>query len=658
MGKIHELSTQVSNQISAGEVIERPASVVKELVENSLDAGASQIRIQVKDGGMSLITVSDNGSGIASDDIPLAFARHATSKIVTSADLFKIGTLGFRGEALASIGAVAKVTMTTSTKDGLGDTAVVEGGEMVKREKTSQPQGTTITVRDLFYNTPARLKYMKSVQTELSHIADIVDRIALGHPDIAFTLVNDTKTLFATVGNKDWRQTIAAIYGNSVAQALLPISGDTLDYQVHGYIAKPEVTRASRNFISLLINGRYIKNYALNKALIEGYGTKLMVGRYPVAVVAIQMDPLLVDVNVHPTKQEVRLSKEEELTDLLTKLVAEQLGTARLVPNALTNLGSHSRPSSPQMQQWADLANELDSISTQDRKPSAAAPADPVVSEETTPVAATATAHVTTAAFIAPGALHPEDVSADSAKLAAWDARVAKDHPALAFSAGSQPQTAEQTALVDNTNTPAKRFPQLHYLAQVHRTYLLAEGEDGFYILDQHAAQERVNYEMYREKVGHLQPDQQTLLVPLILDYSAADYLAISQHLTDLAKVGIDLEPFGDNSFVVHSHPAWFAQKDVEPMIREMIDYFLTDHTLSLAKFLNKATALIACKASIKAGMTISQAEAQRLLDDLRECENPFNCPHGRPTMTHFSDQNLARMFKRIQDSHHAWGGA
>lgn len=657
MGKIHELSAQVSNQIAAGEVIERPASVVKELVENALDAHATQVRIRVKDGGMSLITVSDNGDGIASDDIPLAFARHATSKIMTGTDLFKIGTLGFRGEALASIGAVAKVTMTTSTQNGLGDTAVVEGGDLVKQEKSSQPKGTILTVRDLFYNTPARLKYMKSVQTELSHIADIVDRIALGHPDVAFTLVNDTKTMFATVGNKDWRQTIASIYGNSVAQALLPIKGDTLDYRVQGYIAKPEVTRASRNFISLLINGRYIKNYALNKALIEGYGTKLMVGRYPVAVIAVHMDPLLVDVNVHPTKQEVRLSKENELTSLITKLVGAELGQQRLVPNALDNLYSHSRPATPQMQQWADLASQLDTISSQDQPQTsqptnqAAQPAVPVVAEAAAHVAANGR-------FIAPNALHPEDAGTDAQVLAAWDARVATDAPALAFSAQSQPQTVEQTALVDDTNTPAKRFPQLHYLAQVHRTYLLAEGEDGFYILDQHAAQERVNYEYYREKVGHLQPDQQTLLVPLILDYSAADYLEISQHLPELAKVGIELEPFGDNSFIGHSHPAWFADKDVEAMIREMVDYFLTDHTLSVAKFLNKATALIACKASIKAGMDISRQEAQRLLDDLRECENPFNCPHGRPTMTHYSDRDLERMFKRIQDSHQGWTGA
>ncbi|MCI2172380.1 DNA mismatch repair endonuclease MutL [Schleiferilactobacillus perolens] len=652
MGKIHALSAQVSNQIAAGEVIERPASVVKELVENSLDAQATQIRVKVRDGGLSLISVSDNGDGIASEDVPLAFARHATSKIATGADLFKIGTLGFRGEALASIGAVAKVTMTTSTANGLGETAVVNGGELLKQEKSSQPKGTTITVKDLFYNTPARLKYMKSVQTELAHIADIVDRIALGHPDVAFSLVNDTKTMVATVGNDDWQQTIAAIYGNSVARSLLPIKGHTLDYQVQGFVAKPEVTRASRNFISLLINGRYIKNYALNKALIAGYGTKLMVGRYPVAVVSVHMDPLLVDVNVHPTKQEVRLSKENELTTLLTDLVAKQLGEQRLIPSALENLYSHSRNTVPQPKEWADLSAQLDTMSQ------TAVPTQSGHATTEEPVVAEAEAHVATnGQFIAADALHPEDAFADPAVLAAWDQRVAQDQPALAFSTQSHPQAVTQTALVDNTNTPTKRFPQLHFLAQVHLTYLLAEGEDGLYILDQHAAQERVNYEKYRAQVGQIKPDQQTLLVPLILDYSAADYTTIAAHLPDLAQAGIELAPFGDNTFVVHSHPAWFAQKDTEAMIREMIDYFLTDHTLSLTKFLNKATALISCKASIKANTYITPQQAQHLLDSLRDCENPFNCPHGRPTITHFTDRDLARMFKRIQDSHHAWGG-
>ncbi len=338
MGKIHELSEILSNQIAAGEVIERPASVVKELAENAIDANSTQIDIVIEQAGLQLIQVIDNGDGIEPEDVPTAFKRHATSKIATRQDLFKIQSLGFRGEALASIASVSDLTIETATADSLGTFAHFKGGVLEEQKTNPIRPGTAITVRDLFFNTPARLKYVKTFQTELANVIDIVNRLAMSHPQIAFTLTNDDHLLLKTAGNNDLQQTIAGIYGVTMAKQLLPVSAEDLDFKLTGYVSLPKLTRASRNYISVLINGRYIKNYQLNKAIIKGYGSKLMVGRYPVVVLNIQMDPLLIDVNVHPTKQEVRLSKEPALMALIEKAIRERLSTENLIPDAVQNL--------------------------------------------------------------------------------------------------------------------------------------------------------------------------------------------------------------------------------------------------------------------------------------------------------------------------------
>ena len=343
MSKIIELPEVLANQIAAGEVIERPASVVKELVENSIDAGSSQITIEIEESGLKNIQVTDNGEGISQEDVALSLHRHATSKIKSQADLFRIRTLGFRGEAIPSIASISHFTVKTATADEhYGTLLVAKGGEIERQEAISTPVGTKITVENLFYNTPARLKYMKSLQSELAHIVDVVNRLSLAHPEIAFTLINDGRQMTTTSGTGDLRQAIAGIYGLNTAKKMIEISNADLDFEVSGYISLPELTRANRNYITILINGRYIKNFLLNRAILDGYGSKLMVGRFPIAVIDIQIDPYLADVNVHPTKQEVRISKEKELMSLISSAIAESLREQDLIPDALENLAKSS----------------------------------------------------------------------------------------------------------------------------------------------------------------------------------------------------------------------------------------------------------------------------------------------------------------------------
>ncbi|MCT3531762.1 DNA mismatch repair endonuclease MutL [Latilactobacillus curvatus] len=648
MGKIHELSEILSNQIAAGEVIERPASVVKELAENAIDANSTQIDIVIEQAGLQLIQVIDNGDGIEPEDVPTAFKRHATSKIATRQDLFKIQSLGFRGEALASIASVSDLTIETATADSLGTFAHFKGGVLEEQKTNPIRPGTAITVRDLFFNTPARLKYVKTFQTELANVIDIVNRLAMSHPQIAFTLTNDDHLLLKTAGNNDLQQTIAGIYGVTMAKQLLPVSAEDLDFKLTGYVSLPKLTRASRNYISVLINGRYIKNYQLNKAIIKGYGSKLMVGRYPVVVLNIQMDPLLIDVNVHPTKQEVRLSKEPALMALIEKAIRERLSTENLIPDAVQNLKQTKPVDVDQLQM------DLNQITSQRRNATGTVrpiqpqtvPEKPVktemqaaaqIAETETPLKREPTANPN---------LNSLPIFEQPQQLARWDDKYEAE--AIGNPFGEQPE---------DDAAPIERFPALRYIGQLHNTFLLAEGEDGFYILDQHAAQERIKYEYYREKIGEVSNDAQNLLVPLVLEYPNSDAIKIQAQKELLAAVGVQLESFGQNSFVIHSHPTWIAQGQEEAAIREMIDTVLENGKLDIAHFREKTAIMISCKQSIKAHHHLDDAQAKALLVDLAQTENPFNCPHGRPVLIHYTQKDLEKMFKRIQDPHHSWEG-
>lgn len=660
MAKIHELSEELSNQIAAGEVVERPASVIKELVENSIDAGATQIDVRVVDAGLKLMAVSDNGSGIAPDDVATAFKRHATSKIATVRDLFSVRSLGFRGEALASIASVADVTMETAAQSGSGTSAHLSGGKMLDEHSIPLRQGTTINVADLFFNTPARLKYVRSQATEMSHIGDIMSRLALGHPEIAFTLRNGDRMVFRTAGNGDLQQTIAGIYGVQTARSMLRFEGEDQDFAVDGYVSLPDTTRANRNAMTLLINGRYFKNYNLIKGVIAGYGSKLMVGRYPIAVININLDPQLVDVNVHPTKQEVRISKESALVALLQKTIYTRIAGENLIPDALHNLRGRRGPKATQgdLLQSGTLAEDAADAPVFPEQASGRGAFVPKTDPEP---AAASTQTLDTGLNI--DQLDKHSIFTEPKRLAAWDSKYAHtDVDAFDVGAGNAAPTADDAAagLSDQAAPLAAndRFPELRYLGQVHGTYLLAETPEAFYMIDQHAAQERVNYEYYRVQIGKVEDAQQQLLAPIVLDYPLSDAELIRARRDILHSVGVDLEDFGQNSFIVNSHPTWFKAGQEEDTLREMIDWVLRDGHLTVAAFREKAAIMMSCKRAIKANHHLDARQAQALLDKLAQAENPYNCPHGRPVLVSFSNTDLEKMFKRIQDSHESNGWA
>lgn len=646
MSDIHELSEQLSNQIAAGEVIERPASVVKELTENALDAKATQIDITVQEAGLQQISVSDNGAGIPKDQVALAFLPHTTSKITSRDDLFRVVSLGFRGEALASIAAVAKVTMLTARESGLGTQIKLAGGQVLSQKTQTSRQGTYVSVRDLFYNTPARLKYVKSISTELSHIADIINRLALANPQVAFTFANNGHILLKTSGSNDLLRTITEIYSVGVGRQMLPIKGQDLDFKLTGFVSLPKLTRANRNYVSLFINGRYIKNHALTKALIAGYGTRLMVGRYPLAILNLQMDPFLVDVNVHPTKQEVRLSKEDELSGLVTDSITQALAPQNLIPDAVENL-QQTKPKAAQKEQLAMTLDEVSKTFLQPEKPAITSLHEPEAQTYQTNQTKPSTQPLVSQT------LPTGSIFEDAARLKTWDQTYRNETEVWPFEQG---RTTATTQSATSAKTDQPRFPQLTYIGQIHGTYLIAESEDGFYLVDQHAAQERINYERYRVAIGQVSQDQQNLLVPIVLDYPSADYLAIQNRLDLLAQVGLHLDAFGQNSFVVHTHPTWFKQGQEEATIREMIDDILADKQLTIAKFREKTAIMMSCKRAIKANHHLDEAQAKALLTKLAQTENPFNCPHGRPVLVHFTEKDLGHMFKRIQDSHQSFG--
>ncbi|MGO2299487.1 DNA mismatch repair endonuclease MutL [Paucilactobacillus nenjiangensis] len=641
MAKIHELTEVLADQIAAGEVIERPASIVKELVENSVDAHSRQIDIIVENSGFDSIRIIDDGDGIESDDVLTAFKRHATSKISSRQDLFKVASLGFRGEALPSIASVSDVTMITSNGTDSGTEINIRGGEIIKHSVAAVRQGTDIFMKDLFFNTPARLKYLKSPQTELSQITDIVDRLALGNPDVAITFTHNQHEILRTAGNGNLQQVIAAIYGISNARQMVDFENEDADFRVTGYTSLPAVTRASRQYITILINRRYIRNYQLTRSIIQGYGSKLMVGRYPISVINIELDPILVDVNVHPAKREVRISKEDQLGQLIATALQESIAQENLIPDALGELNTEEKVD------FDDLKSSLNDASSSYTAPK-------ITTQET--------ADPTIVEPVAPITIVKSDELTDPL-VKNFDEKYHAETGVSVFGDGQpEPEVEHQQEnleldLNDKTDRSKERFPELQFIGQFRGTFLLASAADGLYLVDQHAAQERINYEYYREEIGKVSEDAQTMLVPIVLDYPTADAMMIMEHMEVLKSLGLELEPFGQNSFVVHQHPTWFKQGQEESTIREMVDWIITDGHLTVAQFREKTAIMMSCKRAIKANHYLNDDQAKALLVALPKCENPFNCPHGRPVVIQFSEPELEKMFKRIQDSHSAYAG-
>ncbi|TVX99660.1 DNA mismatch repair endonuclease MutL [Paenibacillus cremeus] len=637
MGKINILDEHIANQIAAGEVVERPSSVVKELVENAVDAGSSRIDIAIEEGGLQLIRVSDNGSGMDADDVEKAFFRHATSKIASTQDLFSIRTLGFRGEALPSIGAVAKVECLTSPDaSGLGTKLVIEGGNVKAKLEAASPRGTDLAVRELFYNTPARLKYMKTIQTELGHVTDYIYRLALSHPGIAFTLKHNGQTLIQTLGNGDLLQVVAGIYGTAAAKSMLPIRGETLDYKLEGYIAKPELTRANRNGITTVINGRYVRNFAVVHALLQGFHTLLPINRFPLAALHIQMDPTLIDVNVHPAKLEVRFSKEPELIQFIEHEVRALLGAQRLIPAA--GLPQEKRPREAVVQEQLALYRPQ------------AAPSERASAEAAPPPARPADA-AASGGYAASGSARRDAYAGSGSSASASPRR----EPAPTAPSPRDAAAASE-ALLRSLTPPAAEaapalpaFPKLHPIGQMHGTYIVAQNEEGLFLIDQHAAHERINYEHYYDQFGKPAEASQELLVPITLEFTAIDAAKLADKLPQLEQAGVYLEAFGGSSYLVRAYPHWLPKGEEQALVEEMIEWLLSEKKqVDIAKLREKAAIMCSCKASIKANQSIGTLEIEVLLDRLAACRNPYTCPHGRPIVVSFSTYELEKMFKRV----------
>ena len=644
MGKIKELETSLANKIAAGEVVERPSSVVKELLENAIDAQATEINIEVEQSGISAIRVVDNGTGIAQEDLGLVFHRHATSKIVADDDLFHIRTLGFRGEALASISSVAKVTLKTCTDNENGHEIYAEDGKIIHQKPAKAKKGTDIQVDSLFYNTPARLKYIKSLYTELGKITDIVNRMAMSHPEIRISLVSDGKKLLSTNGSGRTNEVMAEIYGMKVAKDLVHISGDTSDYHLEGFVAKPEHSRSNKHYISIFINSRYIKNFVLNKAILEGYHTLLTIGRFPICYINIQMDPILVDVNVHPTKLEVRLSKEDQLYDLIVTKIREAFKDKILIPqNDLNHAPKKNKVLETFEQQKINFEKQQSQIGEtsapyvhdqKDKNHDVESHRNNLDSTSSTNNESTEVSNELNN--------HIDDTYLQSQKEVLFDM---EQNTSNEYEISNQ-QSNDIKGTV--SQTPHRRVPYMEIVGQVHGTYIIAQNENGMFMIDQHAAQERIKYEYFREKIGEVTNEVQNLLIPLTFHFSKDEQMIIDQYKDELDKVGVHLEHFGGHDYIVNSYPVWFPKEEAEEIIKDMIELVLKHKSVDVKKIREDAAIMMSCKKSIKANHYLKNNEMADLIDQLREAEDPFTCPHGRPIIINFSNYELEKLFKRV----------
>ena len=599
MSKIHVMSEVLANKIAAGEVIERVSSVVKELVENSIDAKSKCIKIDLVNAGIKSLTVTDDGIGMESDDALLAFSRHATSKLLKDDDLFFINTLGFRGEALPSIASVSKVILKTSTGNA-GTLIEIHGGKLIKEEKSDARIGTTFTVSDLFYNTPARLKYLKSETTELSSIVMYIEKLALTHPEIKFTLTNNGKVIVSTSGSNNLLKTIYEIYGYLVSSNMISINASSEDYDINGYVCKPTILKSNRNHMTTIVNGRIVKNIELNKAINDAYYTYKPDIKYPIVVINIETDPTIIDVNIHPTKQDIKFSKQYELNELVTKTIKEALYKALLIPKIEVKEKTSDNEIS--------ILNEYNEpINNNDAK-------EYVINKDLK-------------------ALNDEQVKFDFRKV---ESNVNND-------------IIKEKVNEDNKNETLKKL-ELYPCGLVMGTYIVCENENNMYLIDQHAAQERVNYERYLKHLKEQDIHITNLLIPYTIELNPSDYIKFNERKNALTDMGFGIEDFGINTIVFKSHPSWLLAGFEFESIEKLVDLVINDYNIDRIKFYDSVSKTLACKMSVKGNTRITQDAMQTIIDDLVLCDNPYNCPHGRPTIITFTKYELERMFKRVMN--------
>ena len=586
----------LANKIAAGEVIERVSSVVKELVENSIDANAKSIKIDLIDSGIKSLSVTDDGVGMDREDAKLAFSRHATSKLLKDDDLFFINTLGFRGEALPSIASVSKVRLKTST-GGVGTEIIINGGKLISVNDSDARRGTLFTVSDLFYNTPARLKYLKSDSTELSSIVMYIEKLSLAHPDIKFNLTNNGKDIVSTSGSSNLLKTIHEIYGYVVSSNMISINASNEDYDIYGYVCKPSVLKSNRNHMTTIVNGRIVKNIELNKIINDAYYTYKPDIKYPVVILTINTDPTIIDVNIHPTKQDIKFSKIDELKKLVYETIKESLYKALLIPKIEVKEVKNNNEI---------VISKVDNIDNE------------VIEYNEVPE------YVINKDLI----VKDEQVKFDFKKV-------------------SNEVLENSESIVHNEKI--KKL-ELYPCGLVMGTYIVCENENNMFLIDQHAAQERVNYERYLKYLREKEIHKTNMLIPYTIELTPSDYIKFMERSNVLTEMGFDIEEFGLNTIVIKSHPTWLLSGYENESIQRLVELVINDYNIDRIKFYDNISKTLACKMSVKGNTRINMEQMQSIIDDLVLCDNPYNCPHGRPTIITFTKYELERMFKRVMN--------
>lgn len=595
MNKIRVMSELLSNKIAAGEVVEKVVSIVKELVENSVDAKSTSIKVNLKEAGLREISVIDNGIGMSSEDATLAFQRHATSKLYTDDDLFNINSLGFRGEALPSIAAVSEVVLKTC-EDEVGTLVHIKGGKILKVAPSESRIGTEITVTNMFYNTPARLKHLRSPYAELANVVEYINKMALSYPNIKFKLTNDENEILNTDGSGNLLKVIKSIYGLEVAKRMLEIKASNDDYVIEGYISLPEVTRANKNHMSILVNGRVIKNQFLNKIINDSYSSFKEDTRYPIVVIKINTDPSLIDVNIHPSKQDIKFSNFEDLKELIENTIINTLKTKILIPKIETK------------EQKSEVTYQNLSLNL-DR--------NNIIKNNNENI----------------------EYDKDKEKLNNLVNYISEPNNEL------DNEEIKEEYIEEIIN---EKLPELYPIGLALGTYIVCENEKGIYLIDQHAAEERVNYERNSYLLSHPSNNVISPLVPIVITIPNNEYIKIKENIYILKELNFTIEEFGINSYRVISHPTWVPKGHEEEIVKRIFEEILNKgKDFTLAKFRDNLAKLISCKMSVKANTRITREAQEEIINKLRKCNNPYNCPHGRPTIIHFTIYELEKMFKR-----------
>lgn len=621
---IQVLDQETINKIAAGEVIERPSSVVKELVENAIDAGATAVTIEIKDGGISFIRITDNGSGISKDDIPMAFLRHSTSKIKSIEDLMNVSSLGFRGEALSSIAAVSQVELITKTADDFtGSRYVIEGGNEISLEEVGAPDGTTFIVRNLFYNTPVRRKFLKTAATEAGYVNALIEHLSLSHPDISFRFINNNQNKLHTSGNMNLKDIIYGVYGRDITSNLMEISGKTQDVEITGFIGKPVICRGNRGYENYYINGRYIKSSIITKAIEEAYKGYIMPHNYPFTAIHFKINPSIMDVNVHPTKMELRFSKNEFVYRFVLETVKECLANRELA--ARVKLTDSKPYQAPRIEPPRESFYNSTESSVKQKN----------VNENQT----TGFIKNTTDYTKMPSTRLPEPFEIKrSAEMVKEDKKIYE---------AEKKQEAEQLSMFDTPLMSEKAKADYRIIGQLFETYWLIEYEDKFYMMDQHAAHEKILYERFMNHLKVKDMDTQMIMPPVIIELNMQQEDAYKRNKQAFSRLGFEIEEFGGNAYKVTGLPAGLPNINLKQMLIDMIDGLTDDNSTDL-DIITERVATMSCKAAVKGNNKLSFEEAKELIEELMQAENPYNCPHGRPTLIVMSKYEVERKFKRI----------